>query len=362
MDFIQKRILIDGRLLSTANTGISRYTKELIHFYTSTYPQCAITVINSKAFNLPNDKVSFVKTGLKPYRLTDFFLIYFLLKKIKPDVYHTAFYSNSFFKLKKCVYVTTVHDMMYSLVPHFFSRNALLNYLAVQYYHLITRRSIQHSDVVLAVSATTADDIKKITGKEAFVVKEGINSLQDDETVRNTTRQTTLEYKKYYLYAGNLRVQKNIPFLVKNFLKIDTDKKLVLAGPFNPKDFYHQYTEAKGKIIALGFVNDAELKALYKNCYGFIYPSLYEGFGLPVLEALQFQIPVLCSTGGALKEFNHLPGIYYFNPSDDVGFQNLIKQKKLSPPTLNETKTLSEMYSWKLFSSKLKQIIDPYVR
>lgn len=360
MDFIQKRILIDGRLLTTANTGISRYTKELIDFYVSQFPQHQITVLTSTEYKEPLANVDVVKTSLKPYRLTDFFLVYFLLKKIKPNFYHTAFYSNSFFKLSNCIYLTTVHDMMYSLVPQFFSRFPIINLFAVQYYHFITHRSIKNSDVVLAVSATTADDVKKLTGKESFIVKEGVNILLDYD-VKNKEVPLAFESKKYFLYAGNLRVQKNIPFLIKNFLKVESDKKLVLVGPFKPEDFYKQYPGSKNKIIALGFVSDSELKTLYKNCFAFVYPSLYEGFGLPVLEALQNQIPVLCSTGGALKEFKHLPGIYFFNPSDDLEFQKLLKQESFLSPSHQETQALQEMYSWKSFSLKLKQIIAPYL-
>jgi hypothetical protein len=88
-----------------------------------------------------------------------------LLKTIEFDVYHSMFYSNSFFKIKNKIYITTVHDLMYKLVPNFFKQNNFLNNLAIFYFDFIVKISLKNSDYIISISETTKDDVKKVFKK-----------------------------------------------------------------------------------------------------------------------------------------------------------------------------------------------------
>lgn len=115
------------------------------------------------------------------------------------------------------------------------------------------------------------------------------------------------------------------------------------------------------RIIYLNFVSDSELKVLYENCAAFIFPSKYEGFGLPILEALNYKVKVISSTGGALKEFPKNV-IDYFEPDN---LQSLIKCiQNIDNYDIDklELEKVIENYSWnnieKLFNKYWKEWLN----
>ncbi|MGL4864058.1 MAG: glycosyltransferase family 4 protein [Clostridium sp.] len=327
------KILLDGRLISDKPTGISRYSREMVKIYQNYYGYENVEVVINE--DLKEKTFKYIKTELKPFNMIDFFKFQKFLEKIDAEMYHTLYYSNSFFKDKTKIYITTVHDLMYKLVPEFFSKNKFINFLGIKYYDFFVKKSLKNSDIIVSVSEVTKDDVKKIYEYDSIVIPEGINIVSvEDKDVES------LKNLKFFLYVGNSRPNKNLKFLLDVFLISNTEYKLVLVGNNNNLQINDS------RIRTLGFVSDEELSWLYKNCEAFIFPSLYEGFGLPVLEAIEKGSKVYCSTGGSLKEFSEKL-VKKFDPYKQDELRYLLENT--DKINFNKKEQLEELkkYDWK---------------
>ncbi|MFN4082101.1 MAG: glycosyltransferase family 4 protein [Bacteroidia bacterium] len=332
--------LIDGRLLSDKNNGIHRYTLELIHAYQQAFGINNVFVLVSP--NLTAKPNNAIVCRYYPFNVWHVFLFYFYIKKLPFTHIHIPFYSNTLFKTNKKI-VTTVHDLMYAIVPNYFSKSILINQLAKWYFNIIVHAALRNSKLIISVSKTTAADLKN-WGFNAVVFPEGINNLSNQKKPVESLLNT-----HFFLYVGNQRPQKNLPWMIDVFLKSNTQKKLVICG-----NGVGGTLVKNPKIIYQGYVDDAELAWLYQQAAAFVYPSFYEGFGLPVLEALNNGCKVICSNGGALAEFNN-GAVLQFN----LGDENKLKYyfEHIDEMAFNKEKAaqLLQQYNWQ---SSMKNLID----
>ncbi|MGL5965533.1 MAG: glycosyltransferase family 4 protein [Fusobacteriaceae bacterium] len=327
------KILLDGRLISNKPTGISRYSREMVKIYQNYYGYENVQVIvneelKEKPFNL-------IRTDLKPFDMIHFFKFHKFLKKIDAEIYHTLYHSNSFFKDKTKKYITTFHDIGHKILKSKINDNVVKDILIKIGIEFVIRRTLKNSDFIVSVSDTTRADIKNIYNYESIVIPEGINVIEVmDKQIES------LEKNKFFLYVGNSRPNKNLKFLLDTFTEAKTDLKLVLVGNNNSLQINDS------RIKSLGFVTDEELSWLYKNCEAFIFPSLYEGFGLPVLEAVHKGAKVYSSTGGSLKEFSEKL-VKKFDPFDKVKLKYLLENT--NSINFNKKEQLEELdkYDWK---------------
>jgi glycosyltransferase involved in cell wall biosynthesis len=136
--------------------------------------------------------------------------------------------------------------------------------------------------------------------------------------------------EKYLLYVGTIQPRKNIELLINAFkmlIEEGTELKLVIAGKkgwlydeiLNRAKALH----IEDKVIFTGFIPDSEIADLYKNAQAFVLPSLYEGFGIPVLEAMYYGCPVIASNVSSIPEIG-ADACLYFNPKDTVELKNKI--------------------------------------
>ena len=349
------KILIDGRLLSNKETGISRYTENLIDIYVELFGKKNIILIIPANLKKTFNGVQIIKTDLYPFKILDFFKFHKLLQTIEFDVYHSMFYSNSFFKLKNKIYITTVHDLMYKIVSNFFYENKIKNFLAIRYFDFIVFKSLKNSDFIISVSQTTKNDIKRLFNKDSIVISEGVNELKvNEEELQIDTNM--IKSKQYFLYVGNNRPHKNIKFLKECYLKSKTNKKLVIVG--------HKGKNLKidnKEIIYTGFINDFTLKYLYENAVAFVFPSLYEGFGLPILEAINFNTFVFSSNGGALKEFGNY-NIEYFDPNKEEELINLLNNADNFVFDESKKDKLLSKYNWNETKKQLKRFYKEFLK
>lgn len=326
------KILLDGRLISDKPTGISRYSRELVKIYQNNYGYENVEVIINE--DLKEKPFKYIKTELKPFSILHFFKFHKFLEKIEANVYHSLYHNNSFFKDKTKKYITTFHDIGHKILKGKIHHNPYKDFLVKMAIEVIIRRTLKNSDIVVSVSETTKEDIKNIYKYDSVVIPEGINVIQvKDKEVEK------LKDMKFFLYVGNSRPNKNLKFLIETFLDSRTDYKLVLVGNNNNLQINDS------RIKALGFVSDEELSWLYKNCEAFIFPSLYEGFGLPVLEAIYKGSKVYCSTGGSLKEFSEKL-VKKFDPYDEYELRHLLENT--DKIVFDKEKQLDELkkYTW----------------
>ena len=199
----------------------------------------------------------------------------------------------------------TIHDLSFLHYPdHFVSQ--LVHYLSQ-----VVPCSVARADRVLTDSQATRADLIAHFGtppEKVEVLYSGVHprfcpQLEASETERIRARYGLGE-RPYILSVSTLQPRKNYVRLIRSFANLKAGTQLVIAGG---RGWLYQdiLAEAEGhgdRVRILGFVDDADLPALYRNAALFVFPSLYEGFGLPVLEAMACGIPVVCSNASSLPE------------------------------------------------------------
>ncbi len=235
----------------------------------------------------------------------------------KPDLIHYPFFDLFFPTLpliKKGRTVVTIHDVIPLLYPQFYKVGKRGRLSLVK-----QKLALKNVDAVITDSESSKTDIAKHLGvkmEKIHVVPLAGNpeiKAPSDDTIKSTARKYKLP-QKYLLYVGDINYNKNLPQLIKTLKFLPKDIKLVCLGKnFFPQDIPEwQWIEAQ---IALSDVakrvkfitnlagNDAlALSAIYAGALAYIQPSIYEGFGLPILEAMSAGTPVICADNSSLTE------------------------------------------------------------
>ncbi len=224
----------------------------------------------------------------------------------KLDILHVQYNSPLVFRGSL---VVTIHDLSFLHHPEFFSRREALRL------KVLTQSTVRKSACILTGSQHARDDIIQaypVDPVKVRVVSHGISDRFGAEKGGELSLQTVKKYgvePPYILFVGRLNPRKNLPVLLKAFEMCKAQglpHRLVIVGK---KDFAAQELQAllkslssKEDILLTGFVPDEDLPHLYSLAEVFVYPSLYEGVGLPVLEAMSSGVPVVTSNSTSLKE------------------------------------------------------------
>ena len=201
--------------------------------------------------------------------------------------------------------VVTVHDLSFLRWPE--------AYVAPlrRYLERVVPRSVSRANLVLADSAHTRSDIVSLLGGEASKVRVLLSGVDPRfhpgcEAGDRAHLQAFYGFgeRPYVLSVGTLQPRKNYVRLIQAFTALDSETQLVIAGgPGWLYDGILAEAEQHGqRVRVVGFVDDADLSLAYRNAALFAMPSLYEGFGLPVLEAMACGVPVVCSNTSSLPE------------------------------------------------------------
>ena len=246
----------------------------------------------------------------------------FLFKLPPCDVIWFPQYHSPFFPLRAKKRVTTVHDVMQFRLRHLYSG------LARTYLGLYLKNALKRSDTIITVSEFTKSELQTLFSVPAAKIRP-IHLAVDADYAEGVLRQPGT--RKYVLYVGNVRPHKNLLMALQAFQQSDlSDHSFYIVG--NREGFYSGDDAITGAIDDLGdrvhftgYVSDAALKSYYANAALFLFPSKYEGFGLPLLEAMTFNIPILSSSAASLKEVggNAIP---YFNADDAAQLVKLLNQ------------------------------------
>ena len=242
------------------------------------------------------------------------------LYKIKADKYiFLAFPSPILFRGKGII--NTIHD----LTPWDYPKT--MKILPRLYFKFSIINAIRVSESILTVSKFSLKRIiQKFNKDNVSIIYNGISEvfIENEKTFSNkkmeVIRKKYLLPEKYLMCLCTLEPRKNIELLVKAFIELKQnqkiDEKLVLVGRRGWKieklieEVNHRY---KDDIIITGFVDDIDLPYIYRMADCFIFPSLYEGFGIPVIEAMYMRVPVICSNTSALPEVVDGTGILFEN-------------------------------------------------
>ena len=194
-------------------------------------------------------------------------------------------------------YAVVMHDALLEVLPGAFSRQALRR-------RGLYRRSAERAALVLAPSEASKRDLERVYDLEPERVR--AIQLGVDDRFRLATDEDALRVRETYglgerpviLFVGKLTRRRNLPNLVQGVAKLRSDHVLVLAG----EDHVGLGLADNDRLRVLGFVPDDDLPALYRAAEIFVYPSDYEGFGIPVLESMAAGTPVVTLDNSALAE------------------------------------------------------------
>lgn len=241
------------------------------------------------------------------------------IKKQAFDVFHPTYYDPYFLPyLKGKPFVITVHDMIHEVYPHYFRTTDTTAAHKKQLAHQASK--------IIAVSENTKKDIIRIL----HIPPEKIEVVYHGSSLHLTPAEPVPISSPYILFVGGRSSYKNFNFFVHAitpFLKEHMDCHLVCAGadPFNKiETLLFKELSIENQIIHLP-VNDAKLAYLYAHARIFVFPSLYEGFGIPILEALANQCPVVLSNRSCFPEIAQDAAIY-FDPEDKCSIKDAIEK------------------------------------
>lgn len=262
------------------------------------------------------------------------------LKKLKPDILHVPHYNVPLFY--KGNMIVTIHDL-----THLVHKEFLNNKLEYLYAKFMIYMALKKAKIIITVSESTKKDILKFYPKtEPNKVKVIYNGVGNEFVKKNKSEIEYLygkynipKFKKILLYVGNLKPHKNLEIIFKALSCICDKEKycLILVG----KAFNHQIDlKEKEKelnleniVIHTGMVSQTELVDFYNLADLFIFPSLYEGFGLPVLESLKCGTPVACSNTSSMPEVG-LDMVEYFDPTNEEELKQIIEKEEY--PKINK--------------------------
>lgn len=285
---------------------------------------------------------------------------YNLFFKKKKEIYH--FFSFKIPKKIKGKVVVTIHDMIYKIYPE---TTQIKN---MDKFDKEINHSIIMSDKIIAVSEATKKDILRyfnISEKKIEVIYPGV----EDELYKTYIfkKQSIKKYKigtKYILFLGTLEPRKNIVNIIKSFERANLKEiKLVITGGkgWKYEEIFEAYKNSpcKDKIQMLDYIAEEDKIALYKGAELFIFPSLYEGFGMPVLEAMAAGTPVITSNISSLPEVAGDAAILV-NPYDideiSKAIKNIIGDEVLKKEMIRKGLEQAKKFTWENSVKKLEKI------
>ena len=335
--------------------GVSRYFANLGNSLISENINIKIIApihqnIHLKALNF-NNNFYLKKTIPKTNRFLTYLNERILKSKLEnwqPNIIHQTYYSYSKFRFNfNPSIITTIHDMIHEKYPTYFPSNNLTI--------INKKRAIQNANHLICVSECTKIDlinIYNISEEKISVVHHGFELNEDNiEYDRNLEVQ-----KPYLLYVGNRDGYKNFQFLIKSIsfsTKIMSDFNIIAfgGGKFNKTEleFFNQLGFKNDQVFQISG-DDSTLNYLYANAAAFIYPSLYEGFGLPPLEAMANNCPVISSNTSSIPEVIGGAG-QYFDPrvSENIvdSIEKVVYSESNRQILINLGKERLKLFSWK---------------
>lgn len=247
-----------------------------------------------------------------------------LLRRYRVNLLHSPHYTIPL--LAQCKRVVTVHDLTFFLYPQVHQAAKRI------FFRTMTTLSNRYAEVVITISENTRQDLLRLLHtppNKVITVPLGVGAefeLIQDSLILSRVKQKYQLPERFFLYVGTLEPRKNIAVLLdafQRYCQMDGDASLVLVGQkgWMLDDLIgelHRST-AGSRVRWLEYVPQEDLPAIYNLALALIYPTLYEGFGLPPLEAMACGTPVISSDVGAIRELVGQAALL-FTPSDAEGF------------------------------------------
>ena len=285
------------------------------------------------------------------YSLYLFFVLPHYLKKHRYTVAHFTNFQVPFLKNKTTKYVATIHD----LSPILFPETVPASY--ARYFGFMLKTVIRNSDNIITVSESVKMELQNFLNGRENNINVCYSNLRDvfvDKKIEETQalEQFELTPRDYFLFVSRLERRKNIQTLLRAFeqFKVETqsEKKLVLVGSegFGFEEIQETIhdCEHRNDIVMTGYISDQQLKELYHGALAVVFPSLYEGFGLPLFEAMVFQRPLIVSRIPTNLEILDSRG-YFFEKENIDELKTILKEFETKPIAFVDYSDILKKYS-----------------
>lgn len=339
------KIWIDTSFALNKKTGIGAYL---------------LTVMNAMdKLVIYYEKISCNFLENKPLKAIPYFIwlntTFFIRTLInKPNTIIFPSFMMPYFKRKNTRYLTTIHDLT-PYIPETMGKYAtFINKFAI-------KNAVKKADTILTVSETVKKELIKKFSLPEEKVKVTYNSLN-----LKYLSKKNFEYKKelpknYILSVATLNKRKNLISLIKAFESISSnypEMKLVLVGMLG-NDKINELTTNEN-IIFTGYVSDEELISLYRKASIYVFPSIYEGFGIPILEAQASKVPVICSNIDVFKEIAKDSAVYCEPTPEGIAEKivELINNKELQENLIEKGLKNLNRFNLEVIENQIKDILE----
>lgn len=287
-----------------------------------------------------------------------------LVQRSGVDLLHSLHYTRPVWL--PCKSVVTYHDMTFFLYPHLHARSKRV------FFPMAIRASARQADALIAVSESTRQDAIRILGippQKITTAQLGVDPsftpISDIEQKRRIAEKYHLP-KKFILYVGLVEPRKNLPKLISAYKKsVDNgiEHKLVVVGRYGwmYEEVFRQIEalNLKDNVFLAGYISQEDLPMVYNLASLFVYPTLYEGFGLPSLEAMACGLPVISTNVSSLPEIIGDAGVLV--PPDDVdslyqAIQKVLKDEKLSEDLIQKGLEQAAKFTWERTARSTLQV------
>ena len=347
----KKQLVFDAERMKYPHTGLYHYCLQLGNALKKIVNE---NVEELKFYVRPGHEKSF---GPQTKYIEQHWLHKFLMPTKNTTVWHTTYQATNYFPFKKNVKVVfTIHDLN---VVH---ENKMNKKRLQKELNKIQKR-INAADHIVAISHFTLADIKKylkLNNKPATVIHNGCNI----ERIQNITRPQNIPKADFLFTIGTINAKKN--FHVLPCLLVGNNRQLFIAGITDDEDYkQHIIAEAAkysvaDRVVFTGPITENDKQWYLKNCTAFVFPSLAEGFGLPVIEAMYFGRPVVLSNATALPEIGGDDANYFndFEPTNmRAVLDNALKNFDENPTAQSKLIARAKLFNWE---DAAKKYLDVY--
>mgnify|MGYP000051547401 CR=1 FL=1 len=356
------KILVDCREIRKNTTGIARF---LLNFFEG----LKSFDVNFEFILLGNQHTDFERKELNGYKKVvieekntfyfDQVVIKNVIKEQKIDLFFSPYYKFPVFT--KIPVITSIFDVMYLVLDEY--KNDIKNIYRKNFIKL-TYKKVKKVITSSNYAKNEIVEVLKLPEEKIDVVY-----LSVDEKFKPQPQQKIDEFKRnyginknYILYVGNAKPHKNLSCLLSAWQLVNEEIKkeyvLVLAGV--GENFYKEDKE----ILIIPFISEEELPILYSAATVFVFPSLYEGFGLPPLEAMSCGCPVISSFASSMPEILK-DACLYFNPYDvkdiTIALIKIIENKQLREELKQKGIQLAKLYTKEEMTKNLIKVLNNYV-
>jgi glycosyltransferase involved in cell wall biosynthesis len=352
-------VAYDARPLSKNKTGIGQYTKYLLDYIVTIDPAVDIILCSNKEiYYKKKQRIRFIENDGFMWRKNSNLwfqsILPSILKKNRVDLFHGTLFLTPL--LSAVPSIITIYDMVLDIFPEtMYWKNRLP-------LKILMKKSAKKADRIIAISESTKKDIVKFIGIEQEkirVIYPGVSKIFSSQRTDND-RVILNKFKLlpgYILTVGTLEPRKNLIRLLDAYKLLAAGEEnipqLVIAGGQGwLLEDIQKAVDSLGlreKVVFTGYVSDADLPALYRNAKIFVYPSLYEGFGLPPLEAMACGIPVISSNTSSIPEVVGDAGLLIdpYRPDEIAqAITEVLRNEELHTRMIRAGITRSALFNW----------------